>query len=96
MAFPDDALSAMLLQLGTAGMSGTSPITGIFRAPNQNMTLFTGEVNSDLPTYLMKQGDITTFSLDIGAPITINGTNYTVSDSKAENSGFVRLSLTRE
>ena len=77
-------------------MSGTTPILGKFKSPNQNVTLFAGEVNSDLPTYLMVQSDVAALGLDIGSPISIGGTSFTISDSKAEDSGFVRLSLTRD
>lgn len=95
MAFPDSILREILNTVGIPGMSGTSPTLGKFKSPNQNIAIFAGEVNSDSPTYLMVQSDIDAIGIDIGSPITINGVDYTVTDSKAEDSGFVRLSLTR-
>lgn len=96
MAFHDDDLRDMLRTLGTPGMCGIWPILGKFKSPNQNITIFAGEVNSDAPTYLMVQGDIDAIGIDIGSPISIKGVGYIVTDLKAEDSGFVRLSLTRD
>ena len=97
MAFSEDDLDDMLAELGVDGLSGTDPVRGIYRAPNQNLAVFTADLNSDAPTFLVKQSTAAALGIDIGSPITVTGVgDFTVSDSKVENSGFTRLSLSRE
>lgn len=98
MAFPDSVLREILGTLGAPGLVGSTPVVGIFRQPGQNLTLFGAEVSSDTPTFVMMNSDVVAYGIEVNSEISITGTDCTdclVTDSKLLNSGFVRLSLTR-
>ena len=60
--------------------------------------LFGAEVSSDTPTVVMMNSDVVAYGIEVNSEISITGTDCTdclVTDSKLLNSGFVRLSLTR-
>ena len=95
--FAESDLDSMLDELGTDALSGTAPLRGVYRAPNANLTVFGTDLNSDAPTFLVKQSTMLSLGLDIDSPLTVAGFGgFTISDLKAENTGFTRLSLTRD
>lgn len=93
--FSEDDLDSMLDELGADASYGEDTLRGVYRAPNQNLTVFTTDLNSDTPTFLVKQSAVAALGVDIGSMLVLNGIDFTVSDTKAENSGFCRLALTR-
>lgn len=94
--------TALLADIGetvtfaAVGEGTATTCTGFFRLPYQVVTMFDGGVSSAEPSVVLTAADAAAQSADYGRALSVRGVDYLVSEVQADNSGLVRLILTKD
>jgi len=97
MAFSESVLLSLIAALPTATTASIfwRELTVDFRSAARDVTLYGGSVESTAPYCRVTPGQIEEHGIEHETVITIESADYLVMALNEEQSGFVRLELTR-